>query len=144
VGEACLAHYTPRKAANMARDEAYKWAERKIEEIKPSEWRSGERNVYLDNLGPTELPASIQKITSLEILNLSNHLIALPESLTTLKNFRELNLSDNKLTSLPKGLNKLIQLSSLNFSTKELKNLPEWLGNLINLRSLNLRNYLKR
>ena len=80
----------------MARDEAYKWAERKIEEIKPSEWRSGERNVYLDNLGLTELPASIQKITSLEMLNLSgNHLIALPESLTTLRNFRELNLSDN-------------------------------------------------
>ena len=123
----------------MARDEAYRRAEQKIEEVR----RSGAKTLNLGGLGKTlkltELPESLGQLTQLQSLDLPlNRLTALPEWLGQLTQLQWLNLSFNKLTALPEWLGQLTQLQWLDLSFNQLTALPEWLGQLTQLQSLNL------
>src|SRR5215216_287263 len=86
----------------MARNQAYRRAEEKIEEAR----RSGATKLYLrgweDLEKLTELPESLGQLTQLQSLELSNHeLTALPESIGQLTQLKGLLLTDNQLTDLP-------------------------------------------
>jgi len=128
----------------MARDEAYRNAEKKIEEalrtgsteldLSWSYGRSGKEKL-------TELPESLGQLTQLQSLNLShNQLTALSESLGKLTQLESLNLARNQLTSLPEWLGQLTQLQTLILSSNQLTSLPKWLGQLTQLRTLSLSN----
>ncbi|XP_043705845.1 plant intracellular Ras-group-related LRR protein 9-like [Telopea speciosissima] len=65
------------------------------------------------------LPQAIGKLTSLEILNLSNNfsdLTALPETFGDLTNLRELDLSNNQIHALPDTFGRLDYLTKLNLA----------------------------
>ena len=112
----------------MARDEAYRRAERKIEEAR----RSGAKELGLsvaygrpDSERLTELPDSLGQLTQLQTLDLSrNQLTALPDSLGQLTQLQSLNLHNNPLTALPESLGNLSQLRDLFFPLPNSKSLP--------------------
>jgi hypothetical protein len=125
----------------MARDEAYRIAEQKIEEAR----RSGAKELDLsgkygkEKPKLTELPESLGQLTKLQTLDLSrNQLTTLPESLGQLTQLQTLDLSENQLTALPGWLGQLTQLQTLNLSENQLTALPEWLGQLTQLQTLKL------
>jgi hypothetical protein len=125
----------------MARDEAYRIAEQKIEEAR----RSGARQLDLSGdhdqkkLKLTELPESLGQLTQLQELNLSrNQLTALPDWLGKLTQLQTLDLVENQLTALPDWLGQLTQLQTLNLTKNRLTVLPEWLGQLMQLQFLSL------
>jgi len=125
----------------MARDEASREAEKKIEEARrlgaeeldlSAEWGS-------DSLKLTELPEALVQLTQLQTLDLSrNQLTTLPEWLCQLTHLQTLYLSDNQLTTLPEALGQLTQLQMLTLSRNQLTTLPEALGQLTQLQSLRL------
>lgn len=118
----------------MARDAAYREAEKKIEEVR----RSGKKELDLSKMKLTELPESLGQLTHLRSLNLyHNQLIALPE-FGQLKRLWSLDLSRNKLTVLPEWLEQLEQLRSLKLSDNRLTALPDVFGRLTQLRDLDL------
>ncbi len=119
----------------MARDEAYRQAEKKIEQVR----RWGEKDLSFPGLGLSELPESLRQLTQLRSLDLSsNQLTELPEFLDNLTQLRYLSLSSNQLTTLPEFLGDLTQLLSLILSYNQLTSLPERLGNLTNLALLDI------
>jgi len=63
-----------RKAADMARDEAYRQVEKKIEVAR----RSGANKLNLISMKLTELPESLGGLTQLQILNLSRNKLTAP------------------------------------------------------------------
>jgi internalin A len=126
----------------MARDEAYRRAEEKIEAAR----RSGAKELDLSvpwgaEKTPqlTELLESLGQLTQLQTLNLSNNqLTALPESLGQLTQLQTLDLSYNQLTALLESLGQLTQLRTLNLEHNQLTALPESLGQLSLLQTLDL------
>jgi hypothetical protein len=120
----------------MARDEAYKKAEQKIEAARRS------RAIVLDLGGMklTELPESLGQLTQLQALFLyNNQLTTLPEWLGQMTQLKELYLLSNQLTTLPESLGQLTQLKILDLRHNRLTTLPEWLGRLTQLKELDLR-----
>ena len=93
----------------MARDAAYRKAEKRIE----AALESGATKLDLNNFGLTELPESLGRLTQL----------------------LELCLNDNKLTSLPDGLSHLTQLQTLQLFSNKLKRFPHALRTLTALRT---------
>ncbi|MFL6212158.1 MAG: COR domain-containing protein [Pyrinomonadaceae bacterium] len=74
-------------------------------------------------------------------LNLSGHkLTALPKSILTLTELRELFIEDNKLSHLPAWIGQFAQLEVLHAGNNRLANLPESLGDLTGLRNLDVSN----
>ncbi len=120
----------------MARDQAYREAEKKIEVAQ----RKGTDKLSLSGIKLTKVPESLCQLTHLRSLNLSiNELTALPKWLGQLTQLQSLNLSNNQLTGLPESLGQLTQLQSLKLSANQLTALPESLGQLTRLQQLNLR-----
>lgn len=101
----------------MARDEAYRQAELKIEEAKQSRAKELDLSGSYQTIAPPEL-------------------IELPQSLGQLTQLQSLNLSNNRLTALPQSLGQLTQLQTLNLARNQLTALPEWLGQLTRLQKL--------
>ncbi|XP_043721949.1 plant intracellular Ras-group-related LRR protein 9-like isoform X2 [Telopea speciosissima] len=69
------------------------------------------------------LPQAIGKLTSLEVLNLSNNfsdLTELPETFGDLINLRELDLSNNQIHALPDTFGQLAKLTKLNLELNPL------------------------
>jgi hypothetical protein len=124
----------------MARDEAYRKAEQKIEEAR----RTGATELDLscrydaeDSEKLTELPESLGQLTQLQTLYLqSNQLTGLPESLGQLTQLQTLNLFSNQLRTLPKNLGLLHNLRELQAFDNWLNELPESVGELKSLETL--------
>ena len=94
----------------MAKDLRYREAEQLIAEAQ----RTGAKELFLANLGLTELPESLWQLTQLETLYVpNNQLTALPEALGQLTQLQHLGLSDNQLKSLPEALGQLQNLKQL-------------------------------
>ncbi len=100
----------------MARDEAYRKAEEKIEEAR--------------RVGETQLVLSGDRKSD------SAKLTELPESLSQFTQLQSLDLASNQLTSLPEWLGQLTQLRGLDISNNQVKDLPDAIGQLQNLRGL--------
>jgi hypothetical protein len=121
----------------MARDEAYRLAER---EIKIAQ-RSGARTLNLALRGFTEFPETLGLLTELKELDLSdNSLTNLPESLGELKQLEWLYLRKNQLTKLPESIGELTRLKFLDIGDNILTTLPPSLGKLTRLQKIHLTN----
>ncbi len=125
----------------MARDEAYRTAEQKIEEAR----RSGATELDLSGISLTELPPELWNLRNLKVLKLGyeytgtkNQLTQIPAEIGNLTQLQALDISHNQLTALPEWLGQLTQLQSLNLFGNQLTTLPEWLGQLTQLQSLNV------
>jgi len=119
----------------MARDKAYREAERRIEAAK----RTGATRLDLRDIGLTEVPEAIASLTQLQTLNLSkNQLTALPEAIASLTQLQELHLYGNQLTALPEAIASLTQLRSLHLSYNKWTAVPEAIASLTQLESIDL------
>lgn len=89
----------------------------------------------------TYIPADIQKLKNLEVLNLSkNQIRTLPKELFELSNLRQLYLSGNDLEFIPPEIAKLKNLIKLDLSNNRLRLLPKEIGELKHLETLDLEN----
>jgi len=119
----------------MARDEAYREAEQRIEAAR----QAGATELDLRNLKLTEVPEAITSLTQLQTLHLSgNELTALPEAIAALTQLQMLDLFNNKLTALPEAIAALTQLQTLDLSFNQLTALPESITALTQLQTLSL------
>ena len=149
----------------MARDNAYRKAEQRIEAARRSgaqeldlstEWDAKDserltelpeslgqltqlRSLHLSGNRLTALPDSLRQLTRLHRLGLSgNRLVELPQWLARLQYLRRLDCCDNKLTALPHFPDRLPLLRSLGLRHNQLTSLPEWFGQMRRLDSLDL------
>ncbi|HEY1187985.1 MAG TPA: COR domain-containing protein [Gemmata sp.] len=119
----------------MARDEAYRKAEKQIAEAK----RTGASSLNLSFMRLTEVPEALGQLTQLHTLYLnSNQLSSVPEALGQLTQLQELHLDSNQLLSVPESLGQLTQLYALDLSDNQLSSVPEVLGQLTKLQKLYL------
>lgn len=119
----------------MARDEAYREAERRIEQAR----REGATTLDLSGMGLTEVPESIASLTQLTRLDLShNQLTSIPETIASLTRLTKLYLSRNELTSVPDVITFLTQLEDLDLSRNKLTSIPETISSLTQLEDLDL------
>jgi len=99
------------------------------------------RNLDLSNNQLTILPEWLGQLSQLKILDLSNNqLTALPESLGQLSRLEMVHLTDNQLTTVPKSLSKLSRLQMIHLNSNQLTTVPESLGRLSQLQTLSLSN----
>jgi hypothetical protein len=119
----------------MARDEAYRQAEKIIEEAQ----RSGATELILSSMQLTELPESIGQLTQFRSQNLANNqLTALPELIGGLTQLQSLIVGGNKLRTLPGWIGNLTHLQEFDAGTNQLSELPNEFSQLTALRNLSL------
>jgi hypothetical protein len=119
----------------MARDEAYRKAEQRIEAARLEE----ATELALENMGLTEVPEAISALTQLQWLNLDkNELTEVPEAITALTQLQWLFLNDNELTEVPEAIAALTQLQWLFLESNQLTELPEAIASLTKLQVLDL------
>ncbi|ORX68906.1 L domain-like protein [Anaeromyces robustus] len=82
-------------------------------------------------------PSIITKITSLEILDLSNNLLQKFSGIENLINLQKLILNNNRFNVVPSGIEQLSKLQILKFTNNNIGEFPE-IEKLINLRELYL------
>jgi hypothetical protein len=117
----------------MARDEAYRKAEKKIEEAR----RSGAKSLDLFRLGLTEVPESLGRLAGLTNLNLSqNQLSSFPESIRDLKELAIIYLWENELSEVPEWISELKSLLILSIHANKITSLPDSLSELPDLERL--------
>ncbi len=82
--------------------------------------------LFLDNNNLESLPSCIGNLTSLVKLKVSNNsLIRLPESMGALKSLKFLYLNHNPISELPLSLKDLSSLKILNISNTNIKEIPQ-------------------
>jgi Leucine-rich repeat (LRR) protein len=87
----------------------------------------------------TLLPAAIQNLTELEVLNVQgNKLTNLPDEIGKLVNLTHFVISNNQLSSLPPGIGNLNKLNHLYASGNKITSLPDEIGGLVNLTDLQI------
>ena len=119
----------------MARDEAYREAERRIEKARSE----GAATLNLSSMTLTKVPETITSLTQLTQLYLSyNWLTSVPETITSLTQLTELYLHNNELTSIPEEIGFLTQLTRLSLSYNWLTSVPETITSLTQLTELAL------
>lgn len=92
-----------------------------------------------DNNMIGKLPGAIQKLSKLQMLNLSyNQLTHLPDSFGQLTSLKELYLYTNKLASLPDSFGNLKSLSYLDMYDNGIKKLPKSFANLTSIAYIDL------
>ena len=85
------------------------------------------------------LPTSIQRLTKLEGLHLSeNKLTELPAEIGDLRELRVLRVSYNQLVGLPTSIQRLTKLEQLDLDGNRLTELPAAIGDLRELRVLSV------
>jgi len=101
---------------------------------------AGEKTLDLSHQQLTKVPDYVFSSTNLEELNLANNQLtgAIPAEIDHLKNLKILNLSDNLMTGVPAEVDQLQNLQILDLSNNRLTGLPYELGNLKNLKTLNI------
>lgn len=131
----------------MAKDEAYKQAEQKIQQA----LKSRATELDLNDMGLAEVPPMLWELENLKVLKLGtqyyggsnkNQLTEIPKEIGQLTQLTELNLSSNQLTILPDSLGQLTQLTSLDLSNNQLTTLPDSLGQLTQLKTFIAHNNL--
>ncbi|WP_068466541.1 leucine-rich repeat domain-containing protein [Candidatus Protochlamydia phocaeensis] len=93
-------------------------------------------NLHLGRVHLAALSNSIEHLTALESLSMSNELRGLPDSIGHLGNLRELWLNGNQLQKLPDSIGDLAALQYLYVSNNRLEELPDTVGHLGNLQNL--------
>lgn len=97
------------------------------------------QNLFIYNLGISQLPSEIGQCKNLTYLNLKgNRLTNLPDSLCDLENLCQLDATHNKIKKLPNGMERLTALVTLNLQNNRLKSLHDGVGRIRNLCKLNL------
>lgn len=126
----------------MARDKAYRRAEKMIEAARESGAKELNLSCAFDaeeSEKLTELPESLFQLTELQVLDIpGNKLTGLPESLGQLTQLRTLNLAMNELLALPESWGQLTRLEALDLSNNELTAVPKSFGQLAQLQTLDL------
>ncbi len=119
----------------MARDEAYREAEQRIEAAR----QAGATELDLSGMKLTEVPEAIAGLTQLQSLDLSyNELTELPEAIAGLTQLQSLDLSSNQMTEVPEEIAGLTQLQSLDLSSNQMTEVPEEIAGLTQLQTLDL------
>lgn len=96
--------------------------------------------LYLHDNRLGSLPSSLQRLTRLRYLNISqNAFEEFPECVCGMTSLIELRVSDNPLTALPEALGRLAQLRELHLRNTKVAELPDSLGMLRELRHIDLR-----
>jgi internalin A len=91
----------------------------------------------LSQLGLTELPPQIGKLTNLTVLRLGdNQITVIPEAIGLLTNLSELFLDRNQITHIPEAIGLLTNLSELFLDRNQITHIPEAIGLLTNLSEL--------
>ena len=96
----------------------------------------------LKDIAITELPSSVEHLTGLGFLDLSDckNLVCLPNTFCSLKSLRDLDLSGcSKLDELPENFGILERLFQLDLSGTAIKELPSSIGHLTSLTYLTIR-----
>lgn len=108
-------------------------------------WLSDTRHMILSQNRIKLLPNELEKMISLEILELdSNRLIALPDGISILTRLQRLNISNNSIGSLPPMLGACGNLKYLNAHSNNLLFLPESIGSCFRLEYADIsKNKLK-
>jgi Leucine-rich repeat (LRR) protein len=97
-------------------------------------------NLYLDGVGITKIPNSINELSNLTFLSLLyNDITNIPDELCSLKNLKTLSLSYNNISALPECIGSMSNLSNLYLSNNPITNLPDSIINLDKLQELNLK-----
>jgi hypothetical protein len=121
----------------MARDEAYRIAEQKIE----AALQLGAKELDLSSSGLTDLPKSLGQLTRLQSLILyNNQLTTLPDFLARLVYLRRLLVWGNPLGDFPECVFQLRTLEELHLNSTKLRKVPGEIGSLTKLRKLYLYN----
>ncbi|KAL0006306.1 hypothetical protein SO802_013867 [Lithocarpus litseifolius] len=98
-------------------------------------------NLEVIGIAIRELPSSVERLTSLTSLNLSDckDLLSLPDTICSVTNLKALTLSGcSSLDRLPKKLGNLTGLKELEVNKTAIRELPSSLEHLSNLTSLSL------
>lgn len=116
-------------------EEAMREAERRIEKFKKE---NGEM-LYLDGLGLTTVPQSIQQLKLLKLITLArNKITELPDWICELEHLVGIELSYNYLKHLPSQIKALVNLEELFLIGNDLRSLPKDIEQLP-LRFLNIQ-----
>jgi internalin A len=119
----------------MARDEAYREAERRIEQARSE----GATTLDLSEMNLTEVPEAIASLTQLRELYLTNNqLTSVPQTIASLTQLRKLSVTNNQLTSVPQMIASLAQLRELDLSYNQLTSVPQTIASLTQLKKLYL------
>ncbi len=96
-------------------------------------------SILLTNFELSSLPDSISELKELKELNIhGNRPMNLPDIIGELKAMTYLSLGSNKISKLPKSIGNLINLKSLILTSNLLVDLPNTMSQMINLEYLYL------
>lgn len=99
------------------------------------------KNVYLNHMNLTSIPAFVFHMPRLEALDLTgNKLTSLPDEIGKLTTIEYLYIDDNALTSVPSSIGKLTRLKELGLGRNQLTSLPDSMGKLTRLTMVRLNN----
>lgn len=90
--------------------------------------------------GLTSFPQDALNNTNIVSLDLSNNSLtgALPSQIQKLSKLEVLNVSNNNMTGIPAEVGQLSKLKVLNYANNQITGLPNELGNLTQLQTLDL------
>ncbi|KAH3743439.1 phenylalanyl-tRNA synthetase [Pelomyxa schiedti] len=102
-------------------------------------------SLILDRNCLSKLPGFIGKLSSLQVLNISNNSITqFPPSLSYLANLLTLNANNNQLQKFPASLSSLKRLSTLLLSHNNIEEIACNLSGLESIQNINLSNNMLR
>jgi hypothetical protein len=84
----------------------------------------------------SEIPDTFDKLTNLEVLDLSHNQISkISNKITKLANLEDLDLSNNQISVIPHGISELKKLKIIKLSNNQISEIPEAIVQLENLET---------